>query len=164
METRDKILILIVVAWVAAAVYFKATTDRMFQRMDVMNNEQLEHVEQVNKEFREDLRTLNLQFIGRGKHLRKAQKDIVANTQLIHEVTDSLGQHIETVQLNLDDYIRSAEGRFRDLEDDIEAQEDRFNSYKRLTSRQLGDMDQRLTTAEKDIADLDQRIPKKEKD
>ncbi|MFQ6675885.1 MAG: hypothetical protein ACE5LH_06015 [Fidelibacterota bacterium] len=164
METRDKILILIVVAWIAAAAYFKVTTDRMFHRMDVMENEQLKHVEQVNKEFRGDLRTLNLQFIGRGKHLRKAQKDIVANTQLIHEVADSLGRNIETVQLNLDDHVRSADSRFRDVESDIEAQLDRFNSFKRLTSRQLGDLDQRLTTAEKDIVDLDQRIPKKGKE
>ena len=81
METRDKLLILIVIAWIAAAVYFKATTDKMFLRLDEMEQLQIKHVDEVNQEFRSDLKTLNLQFIGRGKHLRQAQKDIVSNNK-----------------------------------------------------------------------------------
>ena len=106
MNTRDKLLILIIVAWIGAAVYFKSTTDKMFVRMDEMEQLQNKHVDKVNKEFREDLKTLNLQFIGRGKHLRKAQKDIVDNTKLINHVTDSLGRNIETVALDLENFQR----------------------------------------------------------
>ena len=72
--------------------------------MDEMEQLQIKHVDKVNKEFREDLKTLNLQFIGRGKHLRKAQKDIVDNTKLINHVTDSLGRNIETVALDLENF------------------------------------------------------------
>lgn len=163
METKDKLLILIVIAWIAAAVYFKATTDTMFAKMDEMERLQLKHVDEVNKEFREDLRTLNLQFIGRGKHLRKAQKDIIANTQLIHHVTDSLSREIETVQLNLEDFRRATESKFLEVDKSIESAESKFNSYKRLTNRHIGDLDQRLTTAETDIVDLNDRVPAKEK-
>ena len=60
METRDKLLILIVIAWIAAAVYFKATTDKMFLRLDEMEQLQVKHVDEVNQEFRSDLKTLNL--------------------------------------------------------------------------------------------------------
>ena len=161
METRDKILILIVVGWIAAAVYFKMTTDNMFARLDVMEQEQIKHVNEVNKEFREDLRTLNLQFIGRGKHVRKAQKDIIANTDYIGLKADSLSRNIEMVQLNLDDHSRESETNFRKVRKDIEDQTERFNSFKRLTSRQVSDIDQRLTTAQKDIDDLIERVPPK---
>tara|TARA_B100000315_G_scaffold260824_1_gene325909 strand:- start:13294 stop:13791 length:498 start_codon:yes stop_codon:yes gene_type:complete len=161
METRDKILILIVVGWVAAAVYFKMTTDRMFARLNEIEQEQLKHVNEVNNEFREDLRTLNLQFIGRGKHVRKAQKDIIANTDYIESVADSLSRNIEMVQLNLDDHSRESENNFRKVRKDIEDQTERFNSFKRLTSRQVSDIDQRLTTAQKDIDDLIERVPPK---
>ena len=161
METRDKILILIVVGWIAAAVYFKVTTDNMFERLDVMEQEQIKHVNEVNKEFREDLRTLNLQFIGRGKHVRKAQKDIIANTDYIGLIADSLSRNIEMVQLNLDDHSRESETNFRKVRKDIEDQTERFNSFKRLTSRQVSDIDQRLTTAQKDIDDLIERVPPK---
>ena len=161
METRDKILILIVVGWVAAAVYFKMTTDRMFARLNEIEQEQLKHVNEVNNEFREDLRTLNLQFIVRGKHVRKAQKDIIANTDYIESVADSLSRNIEMVQLNLDDHSRESENNFRKVRKDIEDQTERFNSFKRLTSRQVSDIDQRLTTAQKDIDDLIERVPPK---
>ena len=62
MNTRDKLLILIVIVWIGAGVYFKSTTDKMFVRMDEMEQLQNKHVDKVNKEFREDLKTLNLQF------------------------------------------------------------------------------------------------------
>lgn len=163
METKDKLLILVVAAWIAAAVYFKMTTDSMFRRMSEMEQQQLKHVENVNEEFRKDLRTLDLQFIGRGKHLRKAQADILANTQLINHVNDSLSRNIETVQLNLDDHVRAAESQFREVEKEIADQDEKFNSFKRRTNRQMGDLDLRLATAEKDIADLNARVPKKEK-
>ena len=161
MKTRDKLLILIIVAWIGAAVYFKSTTDKMFVRMDEMEQLQNKHVDKVNKEFREDLKTLNLQFIGRGKHLRKAQKDIVDNTKLINHVTDSLGRNIETVALDLENFQRDTEQAFANASkgrDDIESS---LSSFKRQQRRFTGDLDQRLTTVETDVADLNERVPPK---
>ena len=161
MNTRDKLLILIIVAWIGAAVYFKSTTDKMFVRMDEMEQLQNKHVDKVNNEFREDLKTLNLQFIGRGKHLRKAQKDIVDNTKLIDHVTDSLGRDIETVALNLENFQRDAKQSFATAakgRDDIESD---LSSFKRQQRRFTGDLDQRLTTVETDVADLNERVPPK---
>ena len=132
MKTRDKLLILIIVAWIGAAVYFKSTTDKMFVRMDEMEQLQNKHVDKVNKEFRKDLKTLNLQFIGRGKHLRKAQKDIVDNTKLINHVTDSLGRNIETVALDLENFQRETEQSFANAakrRDDIESSLSSFNPF-----------------------------------
>ena len=62
MKTRDKLLILIIAAWIGAAVYFKSTTDKMFVRMDEMEELQNKHVDMVNKEFRKDLKTLKAAF------------------------------------------------------------------------------------------------------
>ena len=161
MNTRDKLLILIIVAWIGAAVYFKSTTDKMFVRMDEMEQLQNKHVDKVNKEFRKDLKTLNLQFIGRGKHLRKAQKDIVDNTKLINHVTDSLGRNIETVALDLENFQRDTKQNFTNAvkgRDDIESD---LSSFKRQQRRFTGDLDQRLTTVETDVADLNERVPPK---
>ncbi len=161
METRDKLLILIVLAWIAAAVYFKSTTDRMFVRLDEMNQLQIKHVDEVNQEFRDDLKTLNLQFIGRGKHLRKAQKDIVGNTQLINHVTDSLGRNIETVALDLDNFQRETEQNFVSASEARDAIEKDFSSFKRQQRRFVGDLEQRVTTIETDVKDLNERVPPK---
>lgn len=161
METRDKILILIVIACVAAAIYYKVSMDKMFARMDEMEHLQLKHVDEVNSEFREDLRVLNLKFIGRGKHLKKAKQDIVTNTQLINDVSDSLSRDIETVQLNLEDHERFAEARFKKVEENAEQFESQFISFKRRSHRDIADLDERLRTAEDDIEDINARMPKK---
>ncbi len=161
METRDKILILIVIACIAAAIYYKVSMDKMFARMDEMEFLQLKHVDEVNSEFREDLRDLNLKFIGRGKHLKKAKQDIVANTQLINDVADSLSRDIETVQLNLEDHERFAEARFKKVEENAEQFESQFKSFKRRSHRDIADLDERLRTAEDDIEDINAQMPKK---
>ena len=161
MKTRDKLLILIIVAWIGAAVYFKSTTDKMFVRMDEMEQLQNQHVDKVNKEFRKDLKTLNLQFIGRGKHLRKAQKDIVDNTKFINHVTDSLGRNIETVALDLENFQRDTEQSFAKAAKERDDIESSLSSFKRQQRRFTGDLDQRLTTVETDVADLNERVPPK---
>ena len=161
MNTRDKLLILIIVAWIGAAGYFKSTTDKMFVRMDETEQLQIKHVDKVNEEFREDLKTLNLQFIGRGKHLRKAQKDIVDNTKLINHVTDSLGRKIETVALDLENFQRDTEQSFANAAKERDDIESSLSSFKRQQRRFTGDLDQRLTTVETDVADLNERVPPK---
>ena len=161
MKTRDKLLILIIVAWIGAAVYFKSTTDKMFVRMDEMEELQNKHVDMVNKEFRKDLKTLNLQFIGRGKHLRKAQKDIVDNTKLINHVSDSLGRNIETVALDLENFQRDTEQSFSKATKGRDGIASDLGSFKRQQRRFTGDLDQRLSTVETDVADLNERVPPK---
>ena len=161
METRDKLLILIVIVWIAAAVYFKVTTDKMFARLDEMEEIQIKHVDKVNKEFREDLKTLNLQFIGRGKHLRQAQKDILSNTKLVNHVTDSLGRNIETVALDLDNFQRDTDQKFVNATDARDEITKELASFRRQQRRFIGDLDQRVTTIETDIKDLSERVPPK---
>ena len=164
METRDKLLILIVIAWIAAAVYFKTTTDKMFSRLDEMEQLQIKHVDQVNQEFRNDLKTLNLQFIGRGKHLRQAQKDIVANNNFINHITDSLGRNIETVELDLDNFERDTDKNFSSANEAREEITNDFGSFRRQQRRFIGDLDQRVTTIETDVKDLNDRVPPKEEE
>ena len=164
METRDKLLILIVIAWIAAAVYFKTTTDKMFSRLDEMEQLQIKHVDQVNQEFRNDLKTLNLQFIGRGKHLRQAQKDIVSNNNFIIHITDSLGRNIETIELDLDNFERDTDKNFSSANEAREEITNDFGSFRRQQRRFIGDLDQRVTTIETDVKDLNDRVPPKEEE
>lgn len=161
METRDKLLILIVIAWIGAALYFKTITDQMFSHLDEMERLQIKHVDEVNQEFREDLKTLNLQFIGRGKHLRKAQKDIVANTQLIYHVIDSLGRNIETVALDLENFQRDTEQNFVSATEARDEIEKDLSSFKRQQRRFVGDLEQRVGIIETDVKDLNDRVPPK---
>jgi len=159
MENRDKFLILIVVAWIGAALFFKNTTDKMFEKMDNIVQLQTKHIDNVNKEFRDNLKTLNLQFIGRGKHLRQAQKDIILNVNKIIKVTDSLGQNIENLTIDLDNFSRTTDQNFNNAKDDRDKTKNDFESFKRQTRRFQGDLDQRLSTLETDVSSLNERVP-----
>ena len=74
MSVKDKIIFGVLIILIAVAGYFQYMATNMISRMDELNENDSKHVDVVHNEFREDLRKLNLQFIGRGKHLQKAQK------------------------------------------------------------------------------------------
>ena len=85
MNVKDKIIFGLLIILIAAGGYFQWLADDMKTRMDVLKQNDQEHLDVIDKEFREDLRNLNLRFEGRGKHIRKAQQDIIANTNLINK-------------------------------------------------------------------------------
>ena len=155
MSIKDKIIFSIMFLLIAGGVYIQFSYFQAMDRMAMMEAEQIKHVDEVNKEFREDLRILNLQFIGRGKHLRKAQEDIIANTELIHSTADSLGSLIADVAFNLSELDREVQKHFRSIEEDISELKYDFKSERRKNSRKLSDIDQSITTLQNDLKEIE---------
>ena len=106
MSVKDKVIFGLLAVLLAGGGYFQWMASDMKTRMDTLNQNDEEHLDTIDKEFREDLRKLNLRFEGRGKHIRKAQEDIIANTDLINQRAAELMDQIEEVQYNLDEYSR----------------------------------------------------------
>jgi len=106
---------------------------------------------------------LNLQFIGRGKHVRKAQQDIIANTNLINATADSLADLISEVQFNLDELDRDVSKRFVDVEMDLSDLEDDFNRNRRKTSQTLSEIQQSITLLQTDINEVKEKVFEKDK-
>jgi len=163
MSVKDKIIFGVLAVLVIAGGYFQYMSSNMVIRMDELNTNDKEHVDVVHNEFREDLRTLNLQFIGRGKHLQKAQQDIVSNTNLIIATADSLADMISEVQFNLDELDRETSKRFGDVETDIADLEDDLNSNRRKTSQKLSEIQQSITVLQTDLNELKEKLAEKEK-
>ena len=88
--------------------------------MDEINTIDQKLVDRVEDQFADSLRQYNLRFIGRGKHIRKAQADIIDNTDLIVKNTDSLLSLIDDVDFKLDNFIRETERNFRNVTNDLE--------------------------------------------
>ena len=158
MNTKDKIIYGILVVLVGVAVYFQFMATDMITRMDKLNMNDVEHVDVVHNEFRKDLRKLNLQFIGRGKHLQKAQQDIIANTKYIEYVTDSLGNAIQVVQYNLDELDRKVAKQFSNVEDDIQDLTDNFNRERRRSKSERGEIKQTITAMQSEIKALNDKV------
>ena len=163
MSVKDKIIFGLLAVLIVAGGYFQYMSSNMIKRMDELDINDAKHDEVVDKEFREGLRTLNLQFIGRGKHVRKAQQDIIANTNLIDATADSLADMIYEVQYNLDELDRDVSKRFSDVETDIADLEDDFNSNRRKTSQTLYEIRQSITVLKTDINEIKVKISEKDK-
>ena len=167
MSVKDKIIFGVLVVLIGVAGYFQYIATNMIVRMDELNKNDSEHVNVVHNEFREDLRKLNLQFIGRGKHLQKAQQDIIANTKYIEYVTDSLGNAIQEVQYNLDELDRTVAKQFANVEDDIQDLTDSFNRERRRSKSERAEIKQTITVMQSEIKVLNDKVfgvPEEEKD
>jgi len=154
MSIKDKIIFGVLIIIIAAGGYFQWVSDDMKSRMDVLNQNDQEHLDVIDKEFREDLRNLNLRFEGRGKHIRKAQQDIIANTNLINTTASELNDKIDEVQYNLDEFSRITDIKIDKANNALIDLEDSFDSQKRQNRRKFSDIEQTITQLQNQVKEL----------
>ena len=155
MNAKDKFVFGLLGALIIGAFYFQFVTDELNKRMDTLNLADKEHVDIVLNEFSDSLRVYNLRFIGRGKHLRKAQKDIVANADLIDKNTDSLASMIDDVNFTLDNFMRDTKKKFRDVNNDIDDLSTEVQGTIRKLKQSISDLEQKSTTLEKRLKEIE---------
>ena len=155
MTGKDKFVFLILALLTAGAIFLKMESDKINIRMDELNQADVQHVNKINDEFADSLRVYNLRFIGRGKHLRQAQKDIIANTDLITKNTDSLASLIDDVSYTLDNFIRNTEKDFREVRDDIDDLGIELRGNIKRLKRNLSDLQNRVTTVDKRLKEIE---------
>ena len=154
MSIKDKIIFGIFIIIIAAGGYFQWISDDMKSRMDVLNQNDQEHLDVIDREFREDLRNLNLRFEGRGKHIRDAQQDIIANTNLINRTASELNDKIDEVQYNLDEFSRITDIKIDKANNALNDLEDSFNSQQRQNRRKFSDIEQTITQLQNQVKEL----------
>ena len=155
MTGKDKFVFLILALLTAGAIFLKMESDKINIRMDELKQADVQHVNKINDEFADSLRVYNLRFIGRGKHLRQAQKDIIANTDLITKNTDSLASLIDDVSYTLDNFIRNTEKDFREVRDDIDDLGIELRGNIKRLKRNLSDLQDRVTTGDKRLKEIE---------
>lgn len=166
MSLKDKVIFVIIVLLIAGGGYIQWNYTQVMDRMDGIDKKQFTHVDEVNQEFREDLRRLDLQFIGRGKHLQKAQKDIIANENRIVALTDSLARLIDDLSYELNEFVRETDREFATLTSDLGDLEDNVDGERRRNTRRFSDIEQTVTNLQnslKEIENLNVIIKAKEK-
>ena len=137
------------------AFYYYAMTEELNNRMDELNLADKQHVDKVLGSYADILHTYNLRFIGRGKHVRKAQKDIVANTDLIEKNTDSLSIMIDDVSFKLDNFIRDTEKKFRNVNNDLDDLATELKGTVRKLKQGISGLEQTTKTLEKRLKEIE---------
>ena len=154
MSVKDKVIFGLLALLLVGGAYFQWMSDDMKSRMEILDQSDKDHLDTIDKEFREDLRKLNIRFEGRGKHIRKAQEDIIANTNLINQTASELQDKIEEVQFNLDEYERITDRKIERTNNDVADLEDSFDSQSRQTRRKFSDLEQTLTQLQNQLKEL----------
>ena len=154
MRNADKIIIALLILLFIGAGYFQYITDELNKRMDIINKVDQKLVDRVEDEFADSLKQYNLRFIGRGKHLRQAQIDIVSNTDLIKKNTDSLLSLIDDVDFKLDNFMRETNRNFKNLNNDLEDLSDEVRTNIRRTKQKLADLEQSTDRLTKDLKEV----------
>ena len=154
MRNADKIIIGLLIALIIGAGYFQYLADELNKRMDEIKTIDQKLVDRVEDQFADSLRQYNLRFIGRGKHIRKAQADIIDNTDLIIKNTDSLLSLIDDVDFKLYNFIRETERNFRNVTNDLEDLSDEFRTNSRRTKQKLADLEQARDQLTKDLKEV----------
>ena len=154
MSIKDKIIFGLLGVSILAGIYFQMLAGDMKSLMTELNVKDIEHIDVIDKEFREGLRQFDLKFEGRGKHIRRAQEDIVTNTNLINEKAAELSDNIEEVQYNLDEYGRVTNKKIDRTNNDVADLQDSFDSQRRLTGRKISDLEQTLTQVQNQLKEL----------
>ena len=155
MNAKDKFVFGLIASLIVGAFYFQYLTDELNIRMDDLNLADKEHVDIVLNEFTDSLRVYNLRFIGRGKHLRKAQKDIISNTVLIERNTDSLASLIDEVSYTLDNFMRDTKKNFRDVNNDIDDLAMDIKGTIRKLKQSISNLEQTASTLEKRLKEIE---------
>jgi len=154
MSVKDKIILLLMILLLVGGVYVYYTYTIVMDRMDEMEKKQYTHIDEVNKEFRDNLKRLDLQFVGRGKHIQTAQQNIVGNTSLINNVNGDLTGKIEDVGYDLDEAVRTVNNEISGVDRDLGDLRADVDSERRRNTRRLTDIEQQITNVKNGIDDL----------
>lgn len=155
MSVKDKVIFVIIVLLMAGGGYVQWNYTQVMDRMDGIDKKQFTHVDEVNAEFREDLRRLDLQFIGRGKHLQKAQNDIIANENRIIAITDSLARLVEDLSYELNEFVHDTDKEFATLNNNLGDLEDNVDGERRRNARRFSDIEQTVTSVQNSLKELE---------
>jgi len=155
MNGKEKFMFAMLLALYIGAFYYYAMTEELNKRMDELDLADKQHVDKVLGSYADSLHTYNLRFIGRGKHIRKAQKDIVANTDLIEKNTDSLAVMIDEVSFRLDNFIRDTEKKFRNVNNDLDDLATEVKGTVRKLKQGISNLEQTTKTLDKRLKEIE---------
>ena len=154
---KEIIRTIVLVALIVVAVYFALVVNKLNLRMDYLNAQDSTHVVRITK-FDHNLNDLELQFIGRGKHIQQFQRDLSLirqdleqNARRFDVKVDSLGLLIRELQSNTDNQLAI-------LKRDQDETSERLTQFQRQTNRTLTDIQTALSRVNREKDELEKRV------
>jgi preprotein translocase subunit SecA len=144
LTSTEKILSVVALALIVAVGFSLLQYNSAMDEMTQLRQEQVEHVDMVNQEFKQRVKAVELENIGQGKEIKRGQDRITDNTKLIYTKADSLGSLIDDLAYEIKRVDRDLTKKIKNVQRDLEGLEDNFDSEKRRTRRDLSDIKKQL--------------------
>jgi len=160
----QKLINILVVVLVVFSLYYGIIVDhRRVETMEALRQSDVELQGHKNV-IDEDYRRLDLKFLGRGKHIKEMQDDIVFLRGRLQTVSDSLGNKIEETNFFLQQAEELLREDIRNMSSELRALSDDLATYKRRTNRDILDTKEVISRMEDDLKALEEKVdPKKKK-
>ncbi|HPC35283.1 MAG TPA: hypothetical protein P5268_03365 [Candidatus Marinimicrobia bacterium] len=155
MKELIKTIALVLV--VVAVVYFFFEFEKVNTRLDVLNARDSTYSVTIN-DFDHNLNDLNLEFIGRGKHIQQFQKSLKSMNSRLDSVNMALSDKIEETNTSIAELKIDVDSRFNGMKSSQDEISERLNKFQRETQRTLTDLQTAVTRMSREMSDLDKRI------
>lgn len=153
-ELIKTIVIIILVAVSAYLVYEMNKVNRTLATLNTQDSVRVVTIEQ----FDHGLNDLELQFIGRGKHIQQFQTDLQALNNKLDQTTKLFDAKLDSVSLSINELRANSEAQLAILKSDQDAIADRLTKLQRTTNQSVMDLQTALSKINRDFIDLEKRV------
>ncbi|MBN2279522.1 MAG: hypothetical protein JXQ65_02980 [Candidatus Marinimicrobia bacterium] len=160
---KDVIKTIAIVILAGISIYFAYKFGTVNERMTVLNSQDSLQAIEVNR-FDHAVKDLELQFIGRGKHIQEFQKDLEKLESKLNETKNELERKIDDVNFALEEYKATTGTELNSIKINLNETSDRLSTVKRETNNEIMDLksimqrlNRSLKTLEDDLKALDEK-------
>jgi len=154
---KEVIRTVVIVLLIVVAFYYAFIVDKVNNRMDFLNIQDSIHVE-ANDKFYRNLHDLELQFVGRGKHIKAFQDSLEALNGRLELTAALFNEKLDSLALIFSEFRMNTETALEILKTDNEDVSARLSKFQRQTNRSITDLQTYLSRLNRELGELDTRV------
>jgi len=154
---KELIKTIVIALLVVVAIYYAFVVSKVNDRMDQLNAADSVHVVNIER-FDHNVHDLELQFIGRGKHIQQFQRDLAALDEKLDETARKFDVKIDSLGLLIRELKMNTEAELANLKRDQDDTANRLSQFQRQTNRSLTDIQTAASRLNREFNDLQKRV------
>ncbi|MFA4838768.1 MAG: hypothetical protein WC703_04755 [Candidatus Neomarinimicrobiota bacterium] len=153
-ELFKTIMIILLVVVSGYLIYEMNKMERTLSTLDVKDSVRIVSIE----EFDHGLNDLELQFIGRGKHIQQFQVELQQMNNKLDQNARNFDTKLDSIGLTINELRSMTESQLASLKTDQESLGDRITKLQRNTNQSIMDLQTALLKINRDFSDMEKRV------
>lgn len=154
---KELIKTIVIILLVIAVGYFFYQNDKLVKQMTKLTEADSVHAITIT-DFDHNLNDLELQFIGRGKHIQQFQTALAQMNARLDSIDQIFAGKIEQVNTNIAELKMEMDNQFSTLKTSQDDLNERLNKFQRETNRSLTDLQTAISRMGREFTDLEKRV------